>query len=280
MNLDFDLDGVKIAAQRWGSESGKKILALHGWLDNSASFSILKDSLSEFDIVALDLAGHGLSAHRQGRGAYNIWQDIVDVVDIAERLQWRQFALLGHSRGAMISTLMAGAFPNLVSKLVVLDALLPMPLDEVELPGQLANYVKTALAVDTSYRKIFPSYEAAVAARQRGMFTLDRALAERLAERGVSQGDGGYYWHHDSKLMWPSEIKLSQSQLQCWIDAVRCPALVFRASRGIMQDQDTSEMLGGRDNFRVVEVDAEHHLHFSLDSEVTSLIADEIRHFI
>ena len=53
-----------LTALRSGDPHGPKLLALHGWLDNAASFIPLQGSLSAFDLVALDLPGHGGSAHR------------------------------------------------------------------------------------------------------------------------------------------------------------------------------------------------------------------------
>jgi alpha-beta hydrolase superfamily lysophospholipase len=54
------LDGVKIAYQEWGHHtSASKVLALHGWLDNSNSFHYLGQYLGErgHHVVAIDFAG-------------------------------------------------------------------------------------------------------------------------------------------------------------------------------------------------------------------------------
>ena len=82
-------DGVKLVAKCWRNnvdnlhhhQPTKKILCLHGWLDNAASFNRLaplllldsKSSLSEeqqqpMEIVALDFPGHGLSHHKSVDG--------------------------------------------------------------------------------------------------------------------------------------------------------------------------------------------------------------------
>ncbi len=72
----FEIDSLRFAAQQWGDESGRPVLALHGWLDNSASFTPLAPQLRGLNIIALDMAGHGQSCHRPGSAPYNIWEDV------------------------------------------------------------------------------------------------------------------------------------------------------------------------------------------------------------
>ena len=60
------LDGMKIAFQEWGNTSSpKKILASHGWLDNSSTYSYLGPYLGTkgYHVIAIDYCGHGLSSH-------------------------------------------------------------------------------------------------------------------------------------------------------------------------------------------------------------------------
>lgn len=77
-------DGVKLVAKCWRSNSSKdeitntptkKILCLHGWLDDAASFNrlaslLLNSSPSKpsLEILALDFPGHGLSGHKSVDG--------------------------------------------------------------------------------------------------------------------------------------------------------------------------------------------------------------------
>ena len=57
---------------RWGSASDLPVLALHGWLDNASSFAPLASHLSGFQLLALDLPGHGHSQHRPPGMRYHL----------------------------------------------------------------------------------------------------------------------------------------------------------------------------------------------------------------
>jgi pimeloyl-ACP methyl ester carboxylesterase len=76
-------DGVKLVVKCWSNNNNnnnnggiktKKILCLHGWLDNAASFNRLAPLLLEqeqqqpMEILALDFPGHGLSGHKSVDG--------------------------------------------------------------------------------------------------------------------------------------------------------------------------------------------------------------------
>ena len=71
--LEWHVNGLKLAGLSWGEPSGRPLLALHGWLDNAASFSQLAPLLTDFYVVAVDLTGHGQSARRSADASYQIW---------------------------------------------------------------------------------------------------------------------------------------------------------------------------------------------------------------
>lgn len=105
----LEVQGVHAAGLRAPQREGRRVLALHGWLDNAASFVPLAAQLPALDLVALDLPGHGHSAHLPPGTQYNTPGAICHVLDVADALGWDRFTLLGHSMGAGIASLTAAA---------------------------------------------------------------------------------------------------------------------------------------------------------------------------
>ena len=140
--LQWEVHGLNLAGLAWGSSDNPPLLALHGWLDNAASFALIAPQLAEqFYVVALDLTGHGHSDCRSADATYQVYDDLPEIMAVVEQLGWQRFELMGHSRGATIAALFAASFPEYVNHLVLLDGVAPPPLGEEEFPAQMRSYV-------------------------------------------------------------------------------------------------------------------------------------------
>jgi pimeloyl-ACP methyl ester carboxylesterase len=113
----------RITGLRAGDTGAPRVLALHGWLDNAASFIPLAQHLHGIELVAPDLPGHGASPHLPPGADYSFAAAVNSVLDIADALGWDRFSLLGHSMGAGISSLVAAACPQRIERLVAIEAL-------------------------------------------------------------------------------------------------------------------------------------------------------------
>ena len=78
--------GTTVAGLRSAAAQGTRVLALHGWLDNAASFIPLAAALPGLDLVAIDLPGHGHSAHMPPGTQYNTPGAICHVLEVADAL--------------------------------------------------------------------------------------------------------------------------------------------------------------------------------------------------
>ncbi|WP_313088786.1 alpha/beta fold hydrolase [Pseudomonas sp.] len=258
------LPHIELAAHLYGPESGRPVIALHGWLDNAATFSRLAPLLEGVRIVALDLPGHGHSDHRPLGAAYHIWDYAHDVLQAAAQFGWERFSLLGHSMGAIVSVLLAGAMPARIERLALIDGVIPYTGEADTAPQKLGESLQALLNVDDKRKPVYATFEQAVAARMKGVGAVSHEAAERLAERGLMPVPGGYTWRTDARLMLPSPMRLSRAHALAFVDRVACPASLVLAQQGLLTQPAMVELVE-RMPFALHRLPGGHHLH--LDSE-------------
>ncbi|VUD56627.1 Tropinesterase [Thalassocella blandensis] len=276
-HCEFDLGPIKLAGKRWGNPNGIPVIALHGWLDNCASFDFLAPLLPKLDLLTLDLAGQGKSGHRQGFGAYNIWQDVAEVMALANQLDWKKFGIIGHSRGAMISTLIAGTFPERVTHLATIESFIPQVVAADQAAVQLASAVESILTFQGRPKNTYETFANAVEAREKGLLRLCHEDALVLAKRGVEQNaQGRFFWNYDVKLNAPSEVKFTLEQVRSFVDRIKIPVAVVIAEQGLVGDfEHVVNMLDETENVTTYHLPGEHHLHMSHQCESIAEIFNE-----
>lgn len=274
----FDIAGRTIRGKRWGSEEGRPVLALHGWMDNAGSFDYLAPALvdtlgMDLNFVALDMAGHGLSDHKLGLGAYNIWQDLGDLLAVVDSLGWKQFYLIGHSRGAMIATLFAATNPERVTRLVALESIIPEPFHDSEAPGQMAKSIRDQVKLMNKPISYYRSLDRAIRAREIGRYKLSKQDATALAERGVAHSEKGYYWCLDPKLLAASELKLTMAQINAFFDEVPYTVKLVAGEGGlVVTHAGLQHWLSTRSNICCDIIPGGHHMHMSEQADAVAKV--------
>lgn len=264
----FRLPGLNLSAQEWGEPGGRPILALHGWLDNSASFEALAPLLPDAHIVALDLAGHGRSGHRTGAGPYNIWEDVGELFEVADQLGWSTFTLLGHSRGGIIGMIAAGTFPERVSCLALIEALWPEVHQPEAAPRQLARSILEMRALRNKPLSVYRDLARAARARERGMFPLSPDAARALTERGTKAVEGGYSWSTDQRLLAPSALKLTEDYIEAFLARATADMGMILGREGIPRlfNHYREALQRFPDRLDWIELPGGHHLHLEVQA--------------
>lgn len=272
----WTVNGLHLETLCWGSEGLPPLLALHGWLDNAASFNLLAPLLSKHYIVAPDLTGHGRSSNRSADATYQIWDDLPELMGILTQLGWDQFDLLGHSRGGIISTLLASVIPERVKHLVLLDAVTPQAIPESEFPQQLGRFLKEKPGLLTRQPRLYPTMDEAVAARIKN--GLPASAAKILASRGVSAKKDGFVWNSDARLYGASAVKMTQGQNRAVLENLIMPTLLLQADNGLAQApairSDAEKYIAG---LCAETVRGGHHFH--MEDEVAA-VAQRIAKFL
>lgn len=271
--LLLSIAGVEIAGKRWRN-GGLPVIALHGWLDNAASFDRLAPLLAA-DVVALDLSGHGRSYHRSPQGSYNVWDDLPDIVRVADQLGWQQFYLLGHSRGAIIAGLLAAALPERILGSIFLDGLTPPPLPIEDTFKQLGRHLREHLGPPKPAAR-YESLQRALEVRCR-VGGIDEHVARPIVERGLKFIDNEWLWRVDPRLNYASAFKLSAEQITLLIQQLaQQPHLLLLAEHGLAARMRSDGELANP-NLRREVLPGGHHFHLE---ERVELIAEKINTFL
>ncbi|QSL92258.1 alpha/beta fold hydrolase [Ectopseudomonas toyotomiensis] len=275
----LSLPHIELAAHLYGPEDGVPVLALHGWLDNAASFARLAPKLEGLRIVALDFAGHGHSEHRCAGAGYALWDYAFDVLQVAEQFGWERFSILGHSMGAITAVLLAGAMPERIARLALIDGLVPYTGEAEQAPEKLGEALRARQKLNDKRKPVYAEMARAVEARMKGVGAVSREAAELLAQRGLMPVPGGYTWRTDSRLTLPSPLRLSWAHAQAFVRALQCPVSLVLAEQGMMGAQAAVRTLLQELPFEVHRLPGGHHLH--LDDEAgAQLVADCFNPFL
>lgn len=111
-------------ALRCGPSDGETILLLHGWPESNAQWRDVGPILAEagYDVVAPNLRGYAPGARPAGVEAYGVEQLSGDVVGMIEALGTERVHLVGHDWGGIIAWAVAATHPEILDRLVVLNA--------------------------------------------------------------------------------------------------------------------------------------------------------------
>jgi pimeloyl-ACP methyl ester carboxylesterase len=312
-------DGIRIAAQSWkqqstqsassevngngndrssgSSSSSHRILCLHGWMDNAASFHILAPALVNrfptLELIALDFPGHGLSSHKSMDGPPAVLaESVYYVAEAVEQLQWNKestqpFTLIGHSMGASVASLYAAAFPEQVDKLILLEG-----FPEGRNPRDVAKHVRAHVSRRHTANQVvkpsrlYPDLTTAVQARCRtaqnfaGNQWLSTAAATKMVLRGSrpveasSAGDGtgtgsgtALQFRHDPRLQWPALQFYSYEETEAIYQDIQCPtALILAESGWPFDDASMERMLKLLQPVMVEKLPGSHHFHADLET--------------
>lgn len=271
--VEFPLGDLMLRARMWGPEKGKPVLAIHGWMDNAASFDRVATFLPDFKMCALDLAGHGLSDHRPAGTAYHLIDNVSDILEVANQLGWERFSLFGHSLGACIATLVGASFPERIERAVLIEGLGPLSSSASEAPMNLRRSIELRESLD---KTIYESLEKAVVGRMNGVVPVSQTAAEILCARGIKETKDGFSWRTDPRLKHPSALRVSEEMAHGFIRAFQVPTLLILASKGYPHDSDWMQkrMLLHPD-LTIKRLEGSHHLHLETGADELAGVVSE-----
>lgn len=265
--------GFQVAIRRHGNPEGPPVFALHGWMDNLASFSELAPLLPELNLVAMDFAGHGHSDHLPSPIDYSLLITPPYVLALADQLGWSRFSIIGHSMGGVCGELIAATYPERVNKLALLDIFGVYTQSAEQMFDRLRSYYDHYFRVVENKRS-YSSIEVAASVRQSNG-DLNFESARHLVEGCMRSTSEGFKWTFDPRIRVRSAIGLTDEQKEALLQKIQAPVCVVLADCGIFPNLDLmAPSFKQVADCKVHVVPGGHHVHLDEPGVVAPILND------
>jgi len=273
-------------------------LLLHGWLDNCRSFWKLAPQLHKqgYELLALDLPGHGTSGHRSQDSPNLVLSDYVYYVrEVLCQINWKsEVTMIGHSLGASIAIVYAAVFPEQMKNLVLLEGAGPLAKLETGVHKHIRDHIEMRIKGNLSlYSKgrgkarSYPTVEKAAETRQESArrapgnqylsIEASRELVARATKNDV--GGNGITFQHDPRLLWPSILYMTPSQVESLQRSVQCPTALLLAEDGWPFDEQMLTPTRQRLQPKLFDILPGSH-HFHADPNTADSVARSVIKFL
>jgi pimeloyl-ACP methyl ester carboxylesterase len=136
-----EIDGLRLHVQDYGTSGKPPMLCVHGGGANGHWYDFVAEGFTaDYHVRAVDLRGHGDSDWDNSNAPnYDYSRHAADIHELTEKLDLRDFVLVGHSMGGMISIVYAATYPGRAKALIVVDSNLVVTPERIAGFNAVAN---------------------------------------------------------------------------------------------------------------------------------------------
>jgi pimeloyl-ACP methyl ester carboxylesterase len=220
--------GLKLHYLDYGGPAHSPMLCLHGGAAHAHWWDFVASALSaEHHVIAPDHRGHGDSQWAVPPD-YGYQRFAADVAEVVEKLDLRDFTLVGHSMGGMISLVYAATRPSRMRRLVIIDSALRMNRERL---AQFREFGARPVATYPTREALLERYRLRPAGTEAGP-----DIIRHLAEYGIRQADDGGWQYKFDRNVYGSRKWVDG--MACW-ETINVPVLLVRAE---LSDRITPEL--------------------------------------
>jgi pimeloyl-ACP methyl ester carboxylesterase len=212
-----EVGGLRLHYLDYGIAGKPPMLCVHGGAAHAHWFDYTAPGLSaEHHVRALDLRGHGDSAWAEPP-EYSYSRYAADLAEAVDKLDLRDFVLIGHSMGGLVSLVYAASHPGRVGKLVVVDSMMHMTEDRVAAIRSVGQRQGSSYATSDEFATRFRLRPSGT--------TASPQTVRHMALHGCRQGADGAWRHKFDRSVYASREDLDG--MPCW-ERIRIPALLVK----------------------------------------------------
>lgn len=263
--------GFALHYVEWGAPTAPPVILLHGITGHARTWDTLAEALApQWRVLALDQRGHGDSEPAPD-GDYTPGAMADDLEAFADALGYRRFTLLGLSMGGRVAMGFAGAHPDRVERLVIVDI-----APEIHPPGMARIRTMIANAPETIESEEW-AVETAMAANPRADVG---ELRHRIKHALKRAPDGTLTWKYARDVREMMRRGTRRDPLELWerLTHITCPTLLVRgAESDVLSPALAQRVVAALPDGRLVEVAAAGH---TVPGDRPAEFVDVVRRFL
>ena len=226
----------------WG-DGDHTVVLIHGFLDNAWGWQpVVEAALAAgLHVVAPDMRGHGDSDWVGPGGYYHFVDYLADLHEVVGQVGRARVSVVGHSMGGSVAAYYAGAFPERVHKLALLEGLGP-PESKEAMPARVATWLAAWKKVREKSPKSYATVEEAAARIAEHDPLVSAEMARFLAEKGTTAALGGRIrFKHDPLHATPGPYGFALATAEQFWRRVKCPTLLVAGAQSLMRHAPAEE---------------------------------------
>jgi pimeloyl-ACP methyl ester carboxylesterase len=247
-------------------------------MDAAATWDLVAPGLTGqgFRVLAPDLRGYGDGARVPAGGYYHFVDYVFDLADLVEQLvpKGSPLFLVGHSMGGTVANMFAGTYPELVTRLALLEGAGPPDNGHEVAPDRMRRWVEDVRAVrarpprrmatrDDALRRLVGNHPRVG----------EDVLRQRLDALSRKLPDGGVAWKADPLHATRSPVPFFAAGWSAFARRVTCPVLFVSGGPLGWHPADEEARVGSFATLQRAEIpDAGHMMHWTEPAKLTRLL--------
>lgn len=245
--------------REYGENKNQSLIIIHGLFGSSKNWITNAKELSDLaKIYSIDVRNHGESMHTET----HLMEDLIeDLKNFIEENKIEKPILLGHSMGGLNAMYFSLKYPEIISKLIVLD---------IAPKNYEVNYEKEFLCLNMDVSK----FDSRTDLDEKMEKIYDDKFIRQFLQMNLDKAEVGYKWKLNVKTLQKSKTALHYNLEN--LSSIQVPTLFILGSISeYIEENDLKKINFYFPNSKIETIqNAGHYLHFTHQKEFMKLVRE------